>query len=81
VPSGQARHRDERRSGDVQDALAWLLIEDEGDGQSGEEELMNWYFDEIKVHFLTMVKAQLDQQMNAIVSNTARSCWKLDRRD
>ncbi|KAF2100018.1 hypothetical protein NA57DRAFT_37949 [Rhizodiscina lignyota] len=84
VPGGQARHADARRSSDVQEALAWLLLEDEVEDESqmglkcvglrkGSNGLLNWYFEEVKLHFLGTFKPQLDEEMGRIVDVT--SAW------
>lgn len=70
VPAGQARHADKRQSGEVHEALSWSLL-DEGDigakGRAGGK-LLEWYFEEVKVHFRSTIRPQLDDEFARIVS-------------
>jgi anaphase-promoting complex subunit 2 len=59
VPGGQARHKSEKRTGEVQEALELLLLEEGGgeveneEDDAGEKEdgLVGWYAVEVKEHF------------------------------
>lgn len=71
VPAGQARHGVVKRSSDVQEALRWLLFEDHGDsaqqpGSSGREELLDWYEEEVKQHFESVVQRALSESTSIV---------------
>lgn len=66
LPSNiEESRRSPRRGTDVEEALNYLLV---GEGQShdGEEGLVDWYTNEVRIHFATFVKPNLTELWESV---------------